>query len=91
MADGSALSRPMVEIIDGQDRIIAIGDGLETDNGLAAATFKAHSSGKFYARVIDGAGATGNYKVNLALGDASDEDKDGPVELIHYQFLNHHQ
>ena len=81
LADGSALSRPMVEIIDGQGRIIAIGDGLETDNGLAAATFKAHSSGTFYARVIDGAGATGNYKVNLALGDASDEDKDGPVEL----------
>jgi Ca2+-binding RTX toxin-like protein/subtilisin-like proprotein convertase family protein len=81
LADGSALSRPMVEIIDGQGRIIAIGDGLETDNGLAAATFEAHSSGTFYARVIDGAGATGNYKVNLALGDASDEDKDGPVEL----------
>jgi len=81
LTDGSALSRPMVEILDAQGRIIAIGDGLETDNGLAAATFKAHSSGTFYARVIDGAGATGNYKVNLALGDASDEDKDGPVEL----------
>lgn len=85
LADGSTLSRPMVEVIDGQGRIIAIGDGLETDNGLAAATFIAHSSGTFYARVIDGAGATGNYKVNLALGDASDEDANGPVEL---SFIN---
>jgi Ca2+-binding RTX toxin-like protein/subtilisin-like proprotein convertase family protein len=81
LTDGSTMSRPMVEVIDGQGRIIAIGDGLETDNGFAGATFIAHSSGTFYARVIDGAGSTGNYKVNLALGDASDEDSSGPVEL----------
>ena len=79
--DGSTLSRPMVEITDTDGRIIAIGDGLETDNGLAAATFIASSSTTLYARVIDGAGATGNYQVNLTLGDASDEDADGPVAL----------
>ncbi len=81
LTDGSSLSRPMVEVIDAQGRTIAIGDGLETDNGYAAATFIANSSETLYARVIDGAGSTGNYKVNLAIGDASDEDSDGPVSL----------
>ncbi len=81
LTDGSTLSRPMVEVIDAQGRTIAIGDGLETDNGYAAATFIANSSETLYARVIDGAGSTGNYKVNLAIGDASDEDSDGPVSL----------
>ena len=50
---------------------MAIGDGLETDNGLAAATFLANSSGKYYARVIDGAGATGEYTMSVVMGDAS--------------------
>jgi Ca2+-binding RTX toxin-like protein len=78
---GSALSRPLIEIVDSQNRSMAIGDGLETTNGLAVATFKAPDSGTYYARVIDGAGATGAYKISLATGDASDEDTSGAVVL----------
>jgi Ca2+-binding RTX toxin-like protein/subtilisin-like proprotein convertase family protein len=81
MALGSTLSRPMVEIIDAQGRSVAVGDGLETEDGLAVATFRAETSGTFSARVIDGAGATGTYRVNLSAGDASDEDAQGPVAM----------
>lgn len=80
-ADGSLLSRPMVEIIDDNGKTLAIGDGLETDNGLAAGVFRAESSGTYYARVTDGAGATGNYQVTLIAGDASDEDASGSIVL----------
>ena len=79
LADGSKLSRPMVEVVDSQGQIIAFGDGLETDNGFAAATFMAEDGGAYYARVVDGAGATGDYVIQLVEGDASDEDSDGPV------------
>jgi len=81
IADGSALSRPLVEVVDSTGRTMAIGDGLETDNGLAAATFLATSSGKYYARVIDGAGATGEYTLSVVMGDASDEDANGPKSI----------
>jgi len=81
LAEGSKLSRPMVEVVDSQGRIIAFGDGLETDNGLAVATFIADAAGTFYARVIDGAGATGDYTIKLMTGDASDEDSAGRVNL----------
>lgn len=81
LADGSMLSRPMVEVIDEQGRVMAFGDGLETDNGLAVATFRVPTDGTYYARVIDGAGATGNYSLQLTTGDASDEDSEGPVSL----------
>ena len=81
LAEGSKLSRPMVEVVDSQGRIIAFGDGLETDNGLAVATFIADAAGTFYARVIDGAGATGDYTIKLMTGDASDEDSAGNVNL----------
>ncbi|HSG60626.1 MAG TPA: hypothetical protein VLA24_04255, partial [Pseudomonadales bacterium] len=81
LADGSSLSRPMVEVVNAAGSTVAIGDGLETDNGLAVATFKVASSGTYYARVIDGAGATGTYTASLTLGDASDEDANGPVTL----------
>ncbi|NRP16367.1 S8 family serine peptidase [Marinobacterium sp. xm-a-152] len=78
---GSALSRPLVEVVNAQGTTVAIGDGLETDNGLAAATFKASADGTYYARVIDGAGAKGAYIATLVEGDASDEDSAGPVSL----------
>ncbi|MGB0473885.1 MAG: S8 family serine peptidase [Porticoccaceae bacterium] len=81
LADGSMLSRPMVEVVDSQGRVMAFGDGLETDNGLAVATFKAPTDGTYYARVVDGAGATGGYSLQLLTGDASDEDSEGPVSL----------
>ena len=81
LADGSKLSRPMVEVVDSQGRIIAFGDGLETDNGLAAATFRAEDGGTYYARIVDGAGATGDYIIQLVEGDASDEDSDGPISV----------
>jgi len=81
IADGSALSRPLVEIVDAQGRSLALGDGLETNNGLAAATFKAAADSTYYARLIDGAGATGNYTVSLTEGDASDEDSGGPQQM----------
>jgi len=81
IAAGSALSRPMVEVVDTQGRSLAIGDGLETTNGLAVATFKAPAAGTYYARVIDGAGATGAYTLKLSAGDASDEDASGAVAL----------
>jgi Ca2+-binding RTX toxin-like protein len=81
IATGSALSRPMVEVVDGQGRSLAVGDGLETTNGLAVATFKATDAGAYYARVIDGAGATGAYQISLAAGDASDEDASGAVAM----------
>jgi Ca2+-binding RTX toxin-like protein/subtilisin-like proprotein convertase family protein len=80
-ADGSTLSRPMVEVVDDLGRTVAIGDGMETDNGLAAATFIASRTGSFFARVIDGAGAVGDYKVSLTVGDVSDEDANSPVEM----------
>ena len=79
--DGSALSRPLVEVVNSQGTTVAIGDGLETDNGLAAATFKAADAGTYYARVVDGAGAKGAYIATLVEGDASDEDNNGPVSL----------
>ncbi|MGI9210872.1 MAG: S8 family serine peptidase [Methylococcaceae bacterium] len=81
VAQESALSRPMVEVVDGAGHSLAVGDGLETLNGLAVATFKAAAAGTYYARVIDGAGATGAYQVSLAAGDASDEDTAGAVAL----------
>jgi Ca2+-binding RTX toxin-like protein len=82
IASGSALSRPMVEVVDAQGRSMALGDGLETNNGLAVATFKAAAEGgTYWARVIDGAGATGAYQISLTEGDASDEDALGPVAL----------
>ena len=81
LATDSALSRPMVEIVDSMGRIVGLGDGLETGDGSAVATFKATSSGSYYARVIDGAGATGAYKISLSAGDASDEDSSGAVTL----------
>ncbi|MGB1328283.1 MAG: S8 family serine peptidase [Porticoccaceae bacterium] len=81
LADGSMLSRPMVEVIDTQGRVMSFGDGLETENGLAVATFKVPENGTYYARVVDGAGATGNYSLQLTTGDASDEDSQGPVSL----------
>ena len=81
IASDSALSRPMVEVVDSQGRSLAIGDGLETRDGLAVASFKTSAAGSYYARVIDGAGATGAYQISLTAGDASDEDAAGAVVL----------
>ena len=81
LAQGSSLSRPMIEVVDSQGRSLAIGDGLETTSGEALATFKAMTSGTYYARVIDGAGATGAYNITLSQGDASDEDAVNAVAL----------
>jgi Ca2+-binding RTX toxin-like protein/subtilisin-like proprotein convertase family protein len=78
---GSSLSRALVEVVDATGRMFALGDGLETNNGSATATFKAGAAGTYYARVIDGAGATGAYTVRLGAGDASDEDAAGAVSL----------
>ncbi|WP_233249691.1 S8 family serine peptidase [Limnohabitans sp. Bal53] len=77
----SSLSRPMVEIVDSNMRQLAVGDGLEMLDASARATFKAPDAGTFFARVIDGAGTTGAYRVSLVAGDASDEDANGPVAL----------
>jgi Ca2+-binding RTX toxin-like protein/subtilisin-like proprotein convertase family protein len=77
----STLSRPMVEIVDANNLTLAIGDGLETTSGKALATFRITDAGIYYARVIDGAGATGEYQLRLAAGDASDEDATAPVVL----------
>lgn len=82
LAVGSSLSRPMVEIVSADNRSMAMGDGLETLNGRAVATFKAPEAGTYYARVIDGAGATGAYTLSLSAGDASDEDAHSPVQLV---------
>ena len=85
MTATSTLSRPMVEVVDSQGRSLAVGDGLETTNGLAVASFKVPSSGTYFARVVDGAGATGTYQFTLTEGDASDEDSAGVVNL---EFMN---
>jgi hypothetical protein len=77
----SSLSRPMVEIVDSNMRQVAVGDGLEMLDASARATFKAPAAGTFFARVIDGAGTTGAYRVSLVAGDASDEDANGVVAL----------
>ncbi len=82
IADGSALSRPMIEVVDSQGRLLAQGDGLETDNGSAVAAFRVPSDGTYYARVIDGAGATGSYEIKLEEGDDSDEDANGSATLV---------
>jgi Ca2+-binding RTX toxin-like protein/subtilisin-like proprotein convertase family protein len=71
---GSSLSRPVLEVVDATGRMFAIGDGLETNNGAATATFKAGAGGTYFARIIDGAGATGAYSIKVSAGDASDED-----------------
>jgi Ca2+-binding RTX toxin-like protein/subtilisin-like proprotein convertase family protein len=81
LAGGSQLSRPMVEIVDSDGRTVGVADGLETVNGRATATFKATSSGAFYARIVDGAGGTGSYIASLTAGDASDEDAVQPVVM----------
>lgn len=81
IAAGSQLSRPMVEIIASDGRTVGVADGLETVNGRASATFKAPSSGAFYARIVDGAGGTGSYVASLTAGDASDEDAAQPVVM----------
>ena len=80
--DGSALSRPMVEVLDAQGNPLALGDGLETDDGRATASFIAPQNGIYYARVIDGAGAIGNYQISVSVGDLSDEDSDGALTLV---------
>ncbi len=77
----STLSRPMVEIVDTNNLTLAVGDGMETLNGKAQATFRTTESGIFYVRVIDGAGATGEYQIRLSAGDASDEDATAPVAI----------
>jgi Ca2+-binding RTX toxin-like protein/subtilisin family serine protease len=79
--NGSALSRPLIEVVDATGRMFAMGDGLETARGSATATFKAGAAGTYFARVIDGAGATGAYTVQVAAGDASDEDASGAPSL----------
>lgn len=81
ISSGSLLSRPMVEIVDALGQTLSVGDGLETADGTATATFKAAAAGTFYARVIDGAGSTGAYQVTLSAGDASDEDASAAVSL----------
>ncbi|MCP4929614.1 MAG: hypothetical protein GY918_11225, partial [Gammaproteobacteria bacterium] len=81
LVDGSLMSRPIVEVVDSAGRTIAIGDGLETDDGLAQAVFKASATGTHFARVTDGAGASGSYQVSLLAGDASDEDVSGSVVM----------
>ncbi|WP_445778907.1 S8 family serine peptidase, partial [Shewanella sp.] len=80
---GSLLSRPLVEIVDANNRTVALGDGLETNDGRAVASFRAdlETSGTYFARVIDGAGATGAYQVVLTRGDASDEDATESVNM----------
>lgn len=78
---GSGLSRPMIEVVDGLGHALAVGDGMETNNSQAVATFRASSTGTLYARVIDGAGATGAYSVALSSGDASDEDNAHAVSM----------
>ena len=78
---GSTLSRPLLEIVDGQGRSLAFGDGLETQNSKAVATFKAAAAGTYYARLIDGAGASGSYTMTLTAGDVSDEDSQSAVSM----------
>jgi Ca2+-binding RTX toxin-like protein len=85
MTATSTLSRPMVEIVNSQGLSLAVGDGLETNDGLAVASFKVPTSGAYFARVVDGAGATGTYQFTLTEGDASDEDSAGAVNL---EFMN---
>ena len=78
---GSGLSRLLVEIVDASGRSFAIGDGVETNDGNATAAFRAGDAGTYFARVVDGAGATGAYIARLSPGDASDEDTGGPINL----------
>lgn len=79
--NGSSLSRLLIEVIDATGRSFVVGDGLETVNGNATASFKSSAAGTYYARVIDGAGATGAYTVQVSPGDASDEDANGAVSM----------
>lgn len=59
----SGLSRLMIEVVSDplEKRTLALGDGLETSDGSAVATLRAAQGGTIYARVVDGAGATGAY------------------------------
>ena len=77
----SSLSRALIEVVDATGHSVAIGDGLETGNGGATASFKAGAAGIYYARVIDGAGATGAYQIKVSAGDPTDEDSTGPLLL----------
>ena len=77
----TGLARAMFEVVNAAGVPVALADGKEIAAGSASTAFKATASGDYYIRVIDGAGQTGDYKILITNGDASDEDSAAPIAM----------
>ena len=78
---GTGLARAMFEVVNAAGVPVALADGKEIADGSAITAFKAAAAGDYYIRVVDGAGQTGDYKILVTVGDASDEDAAAPIAM----------
>ena len=78
---GTGLARAMFEVVNAAGVPVALADGKEIADGSAVTAFKAAAAGYYYIRVVDGAGQTGDYKILVSSGDASDEDAAAPISM----------
>jgi Ca2+-binding RTX toxin-like protein len=78
---GTGLARAMFEVVNSAGVPVALADGKEISDGSAITAFKAAAAGDYYIRVVDGAGQTGDYKILITNGDASDEDSAAPIAM----------
>jgi Ca2+-binding RTX toxin-like protein len=78
---GTGLARAMFEVVNAAGVPVALADGKEIADGSAITAFKAATAGDYYIRVVDGAGQTGDYKILVTNGDASDEDSAAPIAM----------
>lgn len=78
---GTGLARAMFEVVNAAGVPVALADGKEIADGSAITAFKAAAAGDCYIRVVDGAGQTGDYKILVSNGDASDEDAAAPISM----------
>ena len=75
------LARAMFEVVNSAGVSVALADGKEITDGSALTAFKAVVAGDYYIRVVDGSGHTGDYKIKISSGDATDEDTGGPIAM----------
>ena len=78
---GKGLARAMFEVVNSAGVSVALADGKEITDGSALTAFKAAVAGDYYIRVVDGSGHTGDYKIKISSGDATDEDTGGPIAM----------
>ena len=77
----TGLARAMFEVVNAAGVPVALADGKEISDGSASTAFKATATGDYFIRVVDGAGQTGDYKILVSSGDATDEDSDAPIAM----------